>query len=228
MSAMSCSTRILARRSGCLLIAATTWGNTHGAFRQCTRHVTTAAKPRATKKAATASEDTVATTKKSLSTKSPATASTKTPRKKKADAAAPEPPATENIAVTPKKSTRAASTKTAAAAPKKRFTEVKTTPTPTPTESKPISARHYQPRPFPASRTEGATPPPPKPVDVKSPEYKQAARKWTSLMVALPILVVSSYYLFDRLALGNEPKGLEALRKKTSSPPSPQPKTPEH
>ena len=41
----------------------------------------------------------------------------------------------------------------------------------------------------------------PKPVDIKSPEYKAASRKWTSLMVALPILAVTSYYLFDRRML---------------------------
>lgn len=37
-----------------------------------------------------------------------------------------------------------------------------------------------------------------KPVNVNGPEYKSAARKWTAVMVALPILAVTSYYLYDR------------------------------
>jgi hypothetical protein len=35
-------------------------------------------------------------------------------------------------------------------------------------------------------------------VDPSSPEYKRASKKYTSLMVALPILLVTSYFLFDR------------------------------
>ncbi|OAA45868.1 hypothetical protein BBO_03509 [Beauveria brongniartii RCEF 3172] len=38
--------------------------------------------------------------------------------------------------------------------------------------------------------------------------YKSAARRWTLTMIALPILLVTSYYLFDRLALGHERKVL--------------------
>ncbi|KAH8906185.1 hypothetical protein BR93DRAFT_928789 [Coniochaeta sp. PMI_546] len=45
-------------------------------------------------------------------------------------------------------------------------------------------------------------------VDTSSPEYKQASRRYVSVMVALPILLVTSYFLFDRLALGHEPKKL--------------------
>ncbi|KAG8416049.1 hypothetical protein J3459_013851 [Metarhizium acridum] len=41
--------------------------------------------------------------------------------------------------------------------------------------------------------------------------YQSAARKWVSTMIALPILLVTSYYLFDRLVLGNEPKTLSKL-----------------
>ncbi|KAK4177776.1 hypothetical protein QBC36DRAFT_124898 [Triangularia setosa] len=41
-----------------------------------------------------------------------------------------------------------------------------------------------------------------KPVDINSKEYKRVARKVTSLMVALPFLIVTSYYLWDRLSLG--------------------------
>ncbi|KAK0714383.1 hypothetical protein B0T21DRAFT_387095 [Apiosordaria backusii] len=42
----------------------------------------------------------------------------------------------------------------------------------------------------------------PKKVDINSKEYKRVARKVTSLMVALPFLIVTSYYLWDRLTLG--------------------------
>ncbi|UNI24809.1 hypothetical protein JDV02_010529 [Purpureocillium takamizusanense] len=36
--------------------------------------------------------------------------------------------------------------------------------------------------------------------------YNTAARKWVSSIIALPILLVTSYYLFDRLALGHDQK----------------------
>ncbi|GJN74670.1 hypothetical protein VFPFJ_07697 [Purpureocillium lilacinum] len=36
--------------------------------------------------------------------------------------------------------------------------------------------------------------------------YNTAARKWVSSIIALPILLVTSYYLFDRLALGHAQK----------------------
>ncbi|KAL7939251.1 hypothetical protein V8C35DRAFT_286151 [Trichoderma chlorosporum] len=42
--------------------------------------------------------------------------------------------------------------------------------------------------------------------------YNTAARKWVSTIIALPIMLVTSYYLFDRLALGNQPKSLEKYR----------------
>ncbi|KAI0810179.1 hypothetical protein GGR55DRAFT_695387 [Xylaria sp. FL0064] len=52
-------------------------------------------------------------------------------------------------------------------------------------------------------------PPPRTPrVDHSSATYKQAASKYTRFMIAMPILLVTSYYLFDRLALGHEPKNL--------------------
>ncbi|KAM3513483.1 hypothetical protein MY11210_002871 [Beauveria gryllotalpidicola] len=38
--------------------------------------------------------------------------------------------------------------------------------------------------------------------------YKSAARRWTTTVIALPILLVTSYYLFDRLALGHARKVL--------------------
>ncbi|KAI8629753.1 hypothetical protein F5Y19DRAFT_75476 [Xylariaceae sp. FL1651] len=45
-------------------------------------------------------------------------------------------------------------------------------------------------------------------VDPSSTAYKQAASKYTRLMIAMPILLVTSYFLFDRLALGHEAKSL--------------------
>lgn len=38
--------------------------------------------------------------------------------------------------------------------------------------------------------------------------YKEAQSKWVRTMIALPILFVTSYYLFERLALGKEVKAL--------------------
>lgn len=39
--------------------------------------------------------------------------------------------------------------------------------------------------------------------------YKSAARKWTSSIIALPILLVTSYYLFDRCEFGSSYLGLD-------------------
>ncbi|KAM3434812.1 hypothetical protein NHJ13734_005831 [Beauveria thailandica] len=44
--------------------------------------------------------------------------------------------------------------------------------------------------------------------------YKNAAQRWTLTMIALPILLVTSYYLFDRLALGHERKVLNLEKTK--------------
>ncbi|CAK7266529.1 hypothetical protein SEPCBS119000_002075 [Sporothrix epigloea] len=49
---------------------------------------------------------------------------------------------------------------------------------------------------------------------VDTPEYKKATRQWTSLIVAMPILLVTSYFLFDRLALGHMPTDLTKYREK--------------
>ncbi|UKZ75773.1 hypothetical protein TrVFT333_003467 [Trichoderma virens FT-333] len=46
--------------------------------------------------------------------------------------------------------------------------------------------------------------------------YDVAARKWVSTIIALPIFLVTSYYLFDRLVLRNEPKSLEKYRGRRS------------
>ncbi|KAL1896704.1 hypothetical protein Cpir12675_002652 [Ceratocystis pirilliformis] len=44
------------------------------------------------------------------------------------------------------------------------------------------------------------------PLEVQKRMYKKAAGKWTRGMISLPILIMSSYWLFDRLVLGNEKK----------------------
>lgn len=67
------------------------------------------------------------------------------------------------------------------------------------------------PLPYATRAPNPAEPEPKRPVDPSSPEYKQAARKWVQAMIALPILLVTSYFLYDRLALGNHPS-LEAYR----------------
>ncbi|KAI1492874.1 hypothetical protein F5X96DRAFT_667234 [Biscogniauxia mediterranea] len=48
----------------------------------------------------------------------------------------------------------------------------------------------------------------PRPVDTSSRAYKAAVWKYTGFMIAMPILLVTSYVLFDRLALGNKAKSL--------------------
>ncbi|KAI1859662.1 uncharacterized protein JN550_011857 [Neoarthrinium moseri] len=52
-------------------------------------------------------------------------------------------------------------------------------------------------------------PPVPKRVDLSSPAYKAASRKYVSVMIATPILLVTSYVLFDRLVMGKEAKSLQ-------------------
>ncbi|KAL2127056.1 hypothetical protein VTI74DRAFT_11394 [Chaetomium olivicolor] len=70
-------------------------------------------------------------------------------------------------------------------------------PTPVP---RPVRITHPGLRANEASRA-------PKVVDTSSKEYKRAERKVTSVIVALPIAMVTSYFLWDRLALGHMPPG---------------------
>ncbi|KAK3346587.1 hypothetical protein B0T25DRAFT_571716 [Lasiosphaeria hispida] len=162
--------------------------------------------------AAPASEDLVSVPKKNLSTKSPATSSAKSPRKKKADVEAAEPTVSQVVGAAPKKRSRAASTEIPPNQHKHRPNKTRRFDANTAVEA-PAQA----PAPSPAT-PEVEVQKPRKPADVKSPEFKAASRKYTALMVALPILVVTSYYLFDRLVLGNEPKDLESFRKKPVLP----------
>lgn len=59
-----------------------------------------------------------------------------------------------------------------------------------------------------ASRIPRSGTPTPLRVDTSSKAYKQAATKYTRFMIGMPILLVTSYFLFDRLALGTETKTL--------------------
>ncbi|KAI1114892.1 hypothetical protein F5Y14DRAFT_450512 [Nemania sp. NC0429] len=43
-------------------------------------------------------------------------------------------------------------------------------------------------------------------VDTSSEAYKQNAAKYMRFLIGMPILIVTSYVLFDRLVLGNEVK----------------------
>ncbi|KAI5857364.1 hypothetical protein GGS23DRAFT_600852 [Durotheca rogersii] len=45
-------------------------------------------------------------------------------------------------------------------------------------------------------------------IDPSSPEYRAAARKYTAFLIAMPIFLVTSWALFNRLALGAQVKTL--------------------
>ncbi|KAK3305670.1 uncharacterized protein B0T15DRAFT_205067 [Chaetomium strumarium] len=63
-------------------------------------------------------------------------------------------------------------------------------------ESLPIASAKSA-SPFPYRRL---SPQKPKPSDPSSKEYKQTERKVISIIVGLPVLFVTSYYLYDRLS----------------------------
>ncbi|KZL80157.1 hypothetical protein CI238_08351 [Colletotrichum incanum] len=136
------------------------------------------------------------TTTPAAATKTATTAATKKTATNKAAAAAPKAPTTNPVIAT------------SASAPN---------PTPASTLTRDPS-RHVTPTsPLPSQSLEQEVRPK---LNPNSKEYRKAygtaARKWTSAMVAMPILLVTSYYLFDRLALGNKPKvmpDLEGTRK---------------
>ncbi|BDD64000.1 hypothetical protein MAP00_008850 [Monascus purpureus] len=66
-----------------------------------------------------------------------------------------------------------------------------------------------QPQPARDTRTRTRTPLPSRQQDIRQTrEYKVASRRWTSTIVALPILLYTSYVLYER-AYGNQsPKHL--------------------
>lgn len=88
-------------------------------------------------------------------------------------------PTKAKTASTPAATTQAAAASTTRVAPKSAvYTTGTSNPGATPT-------------------TRGAKPK----IDPSSPEYKQAARKWVATIIALPVLIVTSYFLFERCEL---------------------------
>ncbi|EFR05380.1 hypothetical protein MGYG_08391 [Nannizzia gypsea CBS 118893] len=57
----------------------------------------------------------------------------------------------------------------------------------------------------------------PKQPDIKrTPQYKSAARRWTMTIVALPILLYTSYSLYQRVFNGKSPRGLPGVNEFSS------------
>ncbi|KAK1703741.1 hypothetical protein BDP67DRAFT_584428 [Colletotrichum lupini] len=157
-----------------------------------------AAPATATKSTTTAAKKTTTTTKKSVSTSAAskkaaaaAAAAPKTPTSVPSPAPTTSSPTTTPTASTPKPAPTVAAAAAAAAA---------ATPAAAP-------IRPYAPTPSPPRAPEADARPK---LNPNSKEYRKAygtaARKWTATMVAMPILLVTSYFLFDRLALGHEAK----------------------
>lgn len=82
---------------------------------------------------------------------------------------------------------------------KANVTEPAATPAASPTPEPPARPTHTRSQEPPQTHYE--PPPPLKRVDTSSKEYKRALRKVTSLIVALPIAIVTSYYLWERRKL---------------------------
>ncbi|CRK49005.1 hypothetical protein BN1723_008325 [Verticillium longisporum] len=63
------------------------------------------------------------------------------------------------------------------------------------------------------------------PLDPNSKEYKKEynslTRRWTAGLIAMPILLVTSYYLFDRIILGHEKKELHRFHSSKNPDESP-------
>lgn len=254
MSWLGINPQILGRCSSCLAsqVPVAPVMRTNVLYRHGLRYASTAAKPRAKKTDSAASDLAGVVAKKKISTKTAAPTVAKPRGRKKAE------PSTESAlsdapAPVAKKTTRSASTKSTAAAAKKKNAELDaaedkpassraktaaatrarksaaaaaTQPAPTPTPQ-PLSPTPKTPEPAKftdkaaqpgvtgTSASNAPQPPPPetmappsepiKVVDTSSPDYKRAARKYTSVMVALPILLVTSYFLFDRRELHQLP-----------------------
>ncbi|KAI0121192.1 hypothetical protein BJ170DRAFT_149647 [Xylariales sp. AK1849] len=79
------------------------------------------------------------------------------------------------------------------------------------TKSSPAEIPRPRPKPvsYNAALPRSLRTPPPRRVDLSSPAYKAASRKYIGFMIATPILLVTSYVLFDRLVMGNEAKSLK-------------------
>lgn len=75
--------------------------------------------------------------------------------------------------------------------------------------------RTAKPAPYRAPLPKSLQPQAPKRVDTSSPAYKAAAGKYTRFMVAMPILLVTTYVLYDRLVVGSQAK---SLRGKPTNP----------
>ncbi|EGE07925.1 hypothetical protein TEQG_06957 [Trichophyton equinum CBS 127.97] len=57
----------------------------------------------------------------------------------------------------------------------------------------------------------------PKQPDIKqTPQYKSAARRWTMTIVALPILLYTSFSLYQRVVYGKSPRGLPGVNEFSS------------
>ncbi|KAK3313131.1 hypothetical protein B0H66DRAFT_608184 [Apodospora peruviana] len=208
MSLLGLNPQALGKCSRCLLprISTLPGRNSVVNLRQPLRQATTAAKPRP-KKTVKLNDDVAAVTKKTLSTRSSGTTVAKSTKKNKIEVPPAETPAT--TAKTAAKFTRAALTSTSAAARGKSKTDIPVAvprPAQPPAVSRPkqsikaawpVGQTAAAPAALNAAGEPAATP---KPVDTSSPEYKQAARKYTLFIVAIPILLVTSYFLFERLA----------------------------
>ncbi|KAI0107789.1 hypothetical protein GGR51DRAFT_141611 [Nemania sp. FL0031] len=62
-----------------------------------------------------------------------------------------------------------------------------------------------------AARIPSSRAPMPPRVDTTSAAYRTATSRYIRFMVAMPILLVTSYYLFDRYALGHDAKTLHRI-----------------
>ncbi|KLU88697.1 hypothetical protein MAPG_07682 [Magnaporthiopsis poae ATCC 64411] len=168
-----------------------------------------ACRAQGTRHAATTASKSPAT-KKKTSTKSTATATTATPKKAAVPSAGPAVATVKKTGAAPVKKVTQASpsfvkVKGAAQQPKVKAAD----PTPFAPGSKPVSPTRPPPvKATTAPRNPTAAPEelpkPPAKVDTGSKEYKRATWSYTGAVVGVPLLLVTSYFLYDRLILGNE------------------------
>ncbi|KAK1830108.1 hypothetical protein QBC39DRAFT_117552 [Podospora conica] len=222
MSGLWLSARVIGRGASCV--------TTPPAF---LRNATTAAKPRFQKPASPAGKDTVKAAKKVQDKKIWTPTAAKPQQKEVGILDTPAPASRTKDKTAAPKSVRA---QTDATKPQQKKVGSLDTPAPARTDTAQTTATEAPAAPTtlprappigawkPTAKPREAAPAVKKPVDVKSPEYKSAARKWVAAIVALPILFVTSYYLFDRLVLGNGPGLMDpaptppAAKDKTQTP----------